>query len=252
LDLGIAEYNEQQRAQAASGERTIANFITDLHSEIQNSKTEMGRQHNAHKGTLLNDFRVALNNSPSVSTSDNGNPVVSGEAARWIRNYYRSLVSLQENIPTPRRFQQMITEQFAINRGSFIGSVTQGTYRQSGILTLHAELEREPGEVGYRVVDIDDHWTLGTGASNPPRVAQNLMDSLNGFPVFTHSGLAKRIHLMVDDQGRETHGYLLVTSSRELFINTDEGSSLTMRSMARHTGLAEQLIEIDSIEGSSR
>lgn len=256
-DIGMAAFDETARAEQARGEREIAQYINGLNRSVQASKTEMGRGHRDRFNQVLNSYREAARSSPEAETQRGESAWVYDDAARWIRRYREAYRAFQARIPPPRRFQQNITENFALT-GQMVGTVTGGTFRPSGTLSLNVEVKRERSgeEWQWSVTDIDDHWTLGTSAPRPERVAQNLMDSLGGYPIMTHCHLPKRINLTIETEvpgfNEETEGTLHILRDRTLYGETRSGEPNLIRTAAANPTIALRILDINTIEGSSR
>jgi len=202
----------------------------------------------------LNGYRRAARASPASTEKTDEGAWVYDDAARWIGKYKAALAAFRAEVPDPHVFQQQITEQFA-STGEMVGYVTQGTWRQSGTLSINIEAYREKkdGDWQWKVTDIDDHWTLGTSAPKPRRVAQNLMDSLQGRPIMTSTHLPKIINLTVET---ETPGINDVAEGKVIarpngvFIES-HGDRRAIEAAARNGMIAVRLVEINKIEGSS-
>lgn len=248
---GKAAFDESARVEGASGERAIAEYVNRMRTAIQRSRETMSDRHSAGFSSILDSYRAAAGASPADVAQPNGPATVHGEAARWIRRYRQALAAFSRATPREDQFRQLITERFALT-GRNVGYVTQGTYRPSGMLTIEMEVKISPrGE--WTVEDIDDHWTLGTSAPNPERVAQNLMDSLGVLPVWSHANLPKQVKIEIDDESTDTETETTISvpiDRSEIFVRT-RGDRATGLQAAREPVLALRLIDIAKIEGSS-
>jgi len=251
---GKAAFEEAERSSRAGGERQIAVYVNRLRTAIQRSKEEMGNSHEANFERILDQYRAAASSSPDPQ-GGNGRPAtVFGPAATWITRYRQAAETFAGNMPPESRFQQMITERFALT-GEPVGYVTRGTFRGSGTLSISMEV-RIDSRGQWHVEDIDDHWTLGTSAPNPERVAQNLLDSLGDFPILTHANLPKQISIEIENEQpgadiEETSVVLTMPIGRgELYVESRGDRSIGLAA-ARNPTVALRLLDVTDIEGSS-
>jgi len=257
-NVGFDTFKEDERGQRAGSEREINTYITGLRTKISESRVEMDRAHTDSFSSVLESYREATRSSPSSNTQKGEGAWVYDDAARWIARYKQALERFRVQLPSASKFQQLITEEFALT-GQMVGYVTSGTRRPSGTLSLnvHVLRERADGQTDWRwsVEDIDDHWTLGTSAPNPIRVAQNLLDSLKGFPIMTHCNLPKRINLTIETEvpgfNEETQGALHILPDHS-FIAESSGNSNLIRESATSPVVGLRILEVKNIVGSSR
>jgi len=251
---GKAAFEEAERSSRAGGERQVAVYVNRLRTAIQRSKEEMGNTHETSFARLLAEYRSAEAASPQAQLGEGRPAVVFGPAATWITRYRQAAETFANSLPPESRFQQLITERFALT-GEPVGYVTQGTFRGSGTLSISMEV-RIDSRGQWHVEDIDDHWTLGTSAPNPERVAQNLLDSLGDFPILTHANLPKQISIEIENEQpgaaiEETSVVLVMPiGGRELFVESRGDRSIGLAA-ARNPTVALRLLDVTDIEGSS-
>ena len=256
VDAGVALYDERERSAAASADVQLRDYIVQLRTIIGESKVEVDRRHAETFPTLLAALRSASATSPRATTAEGQPAWVHDDAARVILRYRGALAALRSRIPPARIFQQRLTEEFA-RTGRNVGYVTRGTWRPSGTLTIDVEVKRERsnGRWQWDVTDIDDHWTLGTSAPRPERIAASLMSSLGGRPILTHLSVPKSINLEIETEvpgfNEVTEGSISITPGGAVFVRTRRGDPLLMRESATNPDIALRILQVSKIEGSS-
>lgn len=249
VDVGMAAWEEEQRAAQSSGERRIAAFITATRDALADSRTTVRADHRRQETTFLRTF-----------PGDRSARVLDSDQQAWLETAERSLRTFETRIPRASAFRQQITERFA-DTGGNVGLVNQGTWRASGTLSLGSRVRRS-GSGDWTVEGTDSRWVLHTSAPNPERVAQNLKESLNGSPMF--STLLKEIRINVDADGDQFQSKMMVQGALErgpriwfTFGRYDRDRARVQRreemmnAIGRSGTVAQALLAVTNIAGSS-
>jgi hypothetical protein len=124
--------------------------------------------------------------------------VLTGEAAKFVRNLKAEVKQFGDEVPDARTFQQRFTERFADTPGF----VDQYQSVESGSLHLNLYVVRERGSSAENwssttsVTSAD--WELATTAPSADKLAQNLQDSLTGG--VDKTALPKYLHVRVETE----------------------------------------------------
>ena len=205
-------YNEAQRAQSSQNEATIRSYIVNTRNAISEDggihRQLLELMDNA-RPILLNDYRNAVEQGSSgaqneaerseMEQSQGVHGVVTGEAARFIRDLRSQTEEFKERVPTASEFQRRFTEAFADTSG-LTDYVSQGG-EESGSLHLEMDIYRERNDDGSWSIEIQDtasSWELATSAPNASRLAQNLNDTVGGS--VDNTSLPKYLHVRVETE----------------------------------------------------
>ena len=198
ITILTAMKTEFERAEAASGQVQIRDYIVRLRTAFVNSM-------NNHIPNLQAQRRVLSDEYARISTTDGhdgtatSEGVVVGEGANFLQNLRTTVTQFQTALRshTPDVVRQHITEGFATT-GS---SVVRGTmaYFTNGTLYLHCDVYREGNT--WRIDSVGSSWTLQTNAPNPGQLADNLRQSLAAQGMKPHqSGLRKQVMCTIENE----------------------------------------------------
>jgi hypothetical protein len=166
--------SEAERAEKATGERQIVKFVTGMRNGIYDHQEAMVAAVDKSVDAAIRAFDAA-----AKGDSSHGKPSADGTliglAAGVLEGVHNGVAAFGTALPKAQYFQRRFTQAFATTPGTTHGG--GGVGMQTG--KLYFKLHINPD---YTVDEsrTSDEWTLVTQSPNPSRIAQSLMDSLDG------------------------------------------------------------------------
>lgn len=170
-ELITAELEEHERVEKAEGERTIADFIVHL-------RTQIGRWRKHDMDVLdqmVKDMTAEYEKVAGSTGSAEGRLV--GAGATMLQNLHVSVEDAKTGLDakTIEVLQEQITEVFAKTGPSRVGPITAGLHENA---TLYLDCGVSGSDGKWELDDSDDSWTLMTNAPEPDKVVTSLLTAL--------------------------------------------------------------------------
>ncbi len=228
MDVGMAAWDEGERASTASGDAQIAAFIGRVIDGIDRADRLTMEAH----AEGLDGFLQAY---PGSRTST----IIEAEEEAWLQRADADVRRFRQATPDAQSVRQRITERFA-DTGRLTAPISQGG-RQSG--TLYLNLRASRSRSGVLQVNGDSSWTLATTAPRPDRIAQNLADAISSV---ADTRLPK---ILTIGSGMLRPTIWFVDPARPQYRGHDEAAS---RAAWSHPEIREAALAITRIRGASR
>ena len=187
---------EGERAAEAAAQVKVVKFINDLIDSIGKGRERMREAVEKGKSKIIEEYeRLAKDDYAKGKATDEGRII--GEAAKIVTGMRSAVEAFHKAIPSASHFQQQFTRAFG-NTPGMTDLVSHGGI-EAGTLYFEIQLCKDSDKWSIDDSGTSSAWKLVTKQAHPDRIAESLLESLEGGKPW-QIDLPKKVMITIEEE----------------------------------------------------